>query len=148
MRFIAKATLTSNAAELSIANIPQDYKNLYLVSTVFSTSSTISCYLKFNNLTGVVDSAVSYALSGVMGTSTQTSADFLDLKVTNNTRTVMLSLGSYTADRHKGFIFGSGNLTMGFGRVKSTEAINALTLFAEGAGVLAAGTTMTLYGVV
>jgi hypothetical protein len=144
--------LSGSASSITFSNIPQTYKDLILVAKGISTGGAYDQAINFNNSStgytcvimwsqgtsnGVASSSFIIDYYGSVS-STQdaiTTVHIADYSVTNKNKT-------YLSRSNRA---GNG-LDLITGRWNSTAAITTLKYFLNG-GTLAAGTTVSLYGV-
>jgi hypothetical protein len=145
---ITSTTLAASSAEVVFGSIPQTYRDLILVSS-FNLTAGGNPTISFNGDTGANYSRVymlgtgSSALSGA-DTSRQFAQATSGL-ITSNITQIM----DYSAtDKHKTFLVRDNNTTDGTiayaFRWANTAAINSINITAS----LAAGVTISLYGVI
>jgi hypothetical protein len=156
---ISSVTLATSSGTVNFSNIPQNYKDLILITAPISGGTYTSTSIQFNSDTGTNYSSV-WAVDGTSsfsGTYPQISPFWSGWAV-NGTIAQVIQIMDYSAtDKHKSVIartnkFDSEGNAVGMSahRWGNTSAINILSFFSSGTygQPFAAGSTFTLYGIV
>jgi hypothetical protein len=148
---LATVTLGSTASSVTFSNIPATYRDLILV-TRNSMTLGYSLYLRFNNDTAANYSAVRMFNSGNSAFSDNAAPAELGFNTTTNIG--IANIMDYSAtDKHKSYLTRWGNadgtsyVQAYAARWANTAAINTLNI-APSLGLITAGSTFSLYGVI
>jgi hypothetical protein len=160
---LKKTVLGSSASTITLDNIPQGYTDLVLVFQCSAASANMNWDLRVGN--GTVDSGSNYSATYLVGGSGGASSN----RVSNQDRLrlgfsafIQSSGGVFTAitqfmnysntTTNKTVISRDGNVNQSVveaavGLWRSTAAINIITMGDFGGSTMAAGTTVSLYGI-
>jgi hypothetical protein len=154
---IATTTLGSAAASYTFSSIPSTYTDLVLVANVTLSSSGTNLECRINGDTGSNYSFTSvYGTGGSALSNRQSNAAsmFIDYYSDPNTTisTFRINFMNYSnTTTYKTVLSRSDNTSRGTeaaaGLWRSTAAINQIQLYVGSSLTFAAGTTLTLYGV-
>jgi hypothetical protein len=153
---LANTTLTSTTASVTFGSISQEYRDLVLVlnGTLSVAEQDIRIIIN-NDSTDGNYSRVQGAgtVSSNLSTGTSAPRNITNWGYWTNTEQAMLvlQLMDYSVtDKHKVFLTRSGRASSGLdmiaSRYASTASVDSITII-PGAGSLAAGTTLSLYGI-
>jgi hypothetical protein len=164
MRTIATKTLTSDASSITFNSIPQNYKDLVLITSTRASEGVTARFIsaQFNNNTGNVYGNV-YLFGGNTTASPAYSSfgairEYLALSITrsavkpNMTNNAYTTIFSYSdTDKFKHTLTETNDTSQFYygitaGVFQSTSAVTSITVKHD-TGVLAAGTIVTLMGV-
>lgn len=158
---IATQTLNSAAASMSFTNIPQQYTDLYIVTSTKGTNSGGSevYFMRFNSDSGTNYSYTEIYGSGVSagsGGSSNSSAGSRAGRLTglNSTEfaTNIIHIQNYSSTSvYKTSLThereASGWLSTNVSLWRSTSAITSITFYSNSGYNTGAGSTVTLYGI-
>lgn len=160
---LATQTLGSAASTVTFTSIPQGYTDLVLVFQATAASANMNFDIRVGN--GTVDSGSNYSdtyLLGGSGGAQSARASNQDRLRVGNSAFIQSSGGVFTATTHfmnysntttyKTTLSRDGNVNQSVvessvGLWRSTAAINIITLGDFGGATMAAGTTVSLYGI-
>jgi hypothetical protein len=160
---LKRTVLSTSASTITLDNIPQNYTDLVLVFQCSAASANMNWDLRVGN--GTVDSGSNYSATYLVGGSGGASSN----RVSNQDRLrlgfsafIQSSGGVFTAitqfmnysntTTNKTVISRDGNANQSVveaatGLWRSTAAINIITMGDFGGSTMAAGTTVSLYGI-
>jgi hypothetical protein len=160
---LRRTTLSTSASTITLDNIPQNYTDLVLVFQCSAASANMNWDLRVGN--GTVDSGSNYSATYLVGGSGGATSN----RVSNQDRLrlgfsafIQSSGGVFTAitqfmnysntTTNKTVISRDGNANQSVvesavGLWRSTAAINIITMGDFGGSTMAAGTTVSLYGI-
>lgn len=157
---IANTTLSSTAASVTFSGITQSYRDLVLIISGRTTSTTgnNNCYVSFNS-----DTTNNYSMLRMTGDGSNPQTDtvgstsiagwaFIENSSTSNFTPVIYNIMDYSAtDKHK-TVLGRGNgasnfVTATVSRWASTAAITSMQVTQSGSA-WASGSSFALYGVI
>jgi len=160
MSYIALATTTLGSATLRVtfSSIPATYKDLVIIYTGTQTNASGEVYIRYNSDTG---SNYSTVQMGGQGSGSGFSSSFTTNRIvpaanigesTTVISNLVMQIMDYSAtDKHKTSLLRFNTSSLGTNaqanRWANTNAINTISLEAGFAGLLATGTTISLYGV-
>jgi len=159
---IATTTLGSAASSYTFSSIPTTYTDLVLIVNEFNATATNTSF-QFQVGNGSVDTGANYSLTEIYGTgsaagsdraSNDTAAYFNGPGIGTSTTTPNVYITNFmnysNTTTFKTFIGRGGstnkNTVATVNLWRSTSAINAIKIF-QSANNMAAGTTLTLYGI-
>lgn len=154
---LANVTLGANAAVVTFSSINQTYRDLALVITGRTSTSTASVALQFNGVTSGY-SMVTMEGNGSATASVSDSNTLMALGLnyayltTGGDSVTLVNVMDYTAtDKHKTVLARTNNASSAVaavaGRWASTAAVTSVTVRTGNGNPYATGTTMALYGV-
>lgn len=149
---LGSITLAASASSIVFGNISQDYKDLVLIATSKSTSSVLDQAIYFNSSTGGYTCVILWGTGSSYGSNTSSFLlDYYGSVTTDNTAATMAHIMDYSStDKYTTWLSRSNRAASGVdaivGRWANTDAVNSLTYFLNG-GTLAAGSTVSLYGI-
>jgi hypothetical protein len=159
---LKRTVLSTSASTITLDNIPQTYTDLILVFQATGASANMNWDIRVGN--GTVDSGSNYSATYLVGGSGGASSN----RVSNQTAMrlgfsayIQASGGNFMAvtqimnysntTTNKTVISRDGNVNLGaeaaVGLWRSTSAINIITVGDFGGSTMAAGTTVSLYGI-
>jgi hypothetical protein len=152
---LATTTVGSTSSSYTFSSISSAYTDLVLVISGISTASIYNWGMRFNGDTGsnysrtIMFGTGSTASSSRVSNSTNIPTGFL----TTNGAPNIINIQNYSnTTTYKTSIQRAGDASdstsAGVGIWRSTAAINSITMFSDGGSFIAAGTTLTLYGIV
>lgn len=147
-------TLSAPASSITFSSIPSTHRDLILIARGKSTSSAYdqAIYLNGDTASGNYSCVILYGNGTSSGSTTSSFIiDYYGSVTTDNTAGTVLQIFDYSAsDRYKNYLSRANRAASGTdaiaGKWNNTAAVNSLTYFLN-AGTLAAGTTVSLYGV-
>lgn len=156
---ITSQTLSTNATSVTLSSIPASYSDLVLVVvSELSNVDTDYDFLRFNgdaatNYFGIImrgDGASSASAS--FSSQNQMWVDGSASTITNNIKNLIIHIMDYSAtNKHKTVLMRNNSTTQtvvtNASRWASTSAISSI-LYRPNSGTLAAGTILSLYGIV
>jgi len=151
---LATITLAGSASDVTFSSIPATYRDLILVATGKSTSGLQDQGINFNadGTNTNYDCVIMWGNGSTYNSTTSTwLIDYYGSVTTDNTAATILQIMDYSAtDKHKTYLSRSNRAASGVdaiaGRWSNTAAITSIKYFLIG-GTLAAGTTVSLYGI-
>lgn len=156
---LAEITLASNTTGVTFSSISQSYRDLIVTfNGSMAGSGTSSVCFRYNSDSGSNYSTVwmvgdgTSALSGSSTTTLGALVGFYASHATGLRHVGKMSVMDYSAtDRHKTTLIRddspSTETETQVNRWANTAAINTVYIFANASGSLAAGSTITLYGI-
>lgn len=157
---IATTTLGSASNSVTFSSIPQTYTDLRLIWRITSSSVGTDTLVRFNGNSSA-DKYITY-IGGTGSSNTignlnaQTSFYTSLFDSTSQTQPVFLTLDimNYRTTHYKSFLAtalfdknGSGGPCLTVGTWPQSSAIDSITCFLDAGATMAAGTTLTLYGI-
>lgn len=155
---LATTTLASNAYLVTFSSIPQTYRDLRLIVSGNTAGASTSIRLTVNGITS--SSYYWVEMASVAGGSSQAMQDTAYNTCSQASMfrptpsTVLCDIMDYSAtDKHKTFLTRSNNVdeatVASVGRVATTSGITTLAVqtLASASYYMAAGTTLSLYGI-
>lgn len=148
---INSVTLAASSSSISFTSIPQNFRDLVLVSSVTGSSPGAFLFLRPNGDSGNASIVQFYTGTGGAGSNTRASLDCGAIYGSNICQTTLNIFDYSMTDKHKSFLRNSGtpgNSEAGLGmfRWASTAALTSILLVAQ-EGVVSSGSTFTLYGI-
>lgn len=152
---LATVTLSASASNITFSSIPSGYRDLILVAKAKSTAGAYDQAIYFNT----DYNAANYSCVIMWGNnSTYNSVtssyiiDYYGSVASDNTCTTILQIFDYSAtDKDTTYLARSNRAASGVdavvGRWNNTQAVNSIRYLLNGGGTLAAGTTVSLYGI-
>lgn len=150
---LATVTLASSASDITFSSI-SGYRDLVLVATGISTSGVQDQGINFNG-DGTDTNYNCVIMWGNGGTYNSTTStwliDYYGSVTTDNTAaTILQIMDAGASDKHTTYLSRSNRAASGVdaiaGRWSNTAAVTSIKYFLIG-GTLAAGTTVSLYGI-
>lgn len=153
---LATISVQANTAQIVFSGIPQNYRDLILVSRMVSNGGDGLVGYQFNG-----DTSTSYANIGAYGEAPSTAGSFYDTRAyivgsitsVGTTAPTMLRLqviDSNQSTKTKTVIVRNdrpdGDTSMLAGRWGGTAAITSIRMYFTGTGQFAPGSTFSLYG--
>lgn len=155
---IATTTLGSSASSITFSSIPSSYTDLRLVFTYKGATTTCYYYARLNG-TASQNVCGQTVLKGNGSTASSSRLTSSDLYFSNGNATTTIpfmeqvDFFNYAGSTYKTMLYqgsgdqnGSGEVRRGVALFPSTSAINSIAFYSSGDD-FAAGTTMTLYGI-
>ena len=158
---IDSTTLTSSAGSISFSGISGDYRDLVIVLTGKSVSSSEgNLVLRFNNDSGSNYNGVTAEADKNNNVSSANYSNYTNIYESLNdgnfsnsglNQTIYQVMDYSQTDKHKTVLIRTGNaeylgVAMGAGRWASTAAITSFIIYAG--GDFASGSTVAVYGIV
>ena len=154
---LATVTLGSSAATVTFSNIPATYRDLVLVGSVQTASTTDSTFRVNGDSGDNYNSVVMWGNGSTANSAQNTNAPYSFWAYSNSTSfaAAVIQFMDYSAtDKHKTMLVRNGTAADLTGaravRWASTSAITSITLFGgiSGGTNLQTGSTFSLYGVI
>ena len=153
---IASSTLSSAAASITLSSIPATFTDLRVAIRALANTGTTNCYFLYNN-----DTTANYAFTNVRGTGGSTATTTfssnaqLNIGFTASASTTVpanyfADIFSYAGSTFKTTLTNAGTPSAyerHIGLWKNTSAINRIDIYPNSADNFAAGTTVTIYGI-
>jgi hypothetical protein len=153
---LAEVTLGSTAASVTFSSISQSYRDLVFVLNGTLSVAEQDVMIILNGNSTNTDYFRIHGSGTINSTLSAGSGNFRNITnwgywTNNENAMLVLQLMDYSAtNKHKNFLVRSGRASSGLDmmstRFASTSAINSVA-FATSAGLFAAGTTLSLYGI-
>jgi hypothetical protein len=162
---IATTTLSTSAADITFTSIPATYTDLVVIvfARSVATETQVAGFIRVGN--GSIDTGSNYSRTRLLGNgSTASSARGSNLSnipfdsitganaAADVFSTTIIQINNYSnTTTNKTFLMRSNEpgtfLTVAVGLWRSTSAINQVRIYGDNSANLAAGTTITLYGI-
>lgn len=154
---IATTTLGSSTASYTFTSIPSTYTDLVLILNGANTATDQGIAVQVGN--GSVDTGTNYSSSYILGNGSSTSFGHdvsgtyaIAGRMDGNNSTSIVNFMSYANTALQKNILGRGNdgtyAIQHVSQWRSTSAINTIKVYNLSSVNFAAGTTLTLYGIV
>lgn len=144
-------TLTGSASSIVFGSIPQNYRDLLIITQPKSTSSVVDQAIRFNG-NSTIPVVVMWGYAGSYGATTSNALlDYYGSVTTDNTNATVIQVFDYSAsDKYKSYLSRANRAAHGVdliaGRWSSNAPITSVTHLLNGSS-FAAGTTISLYGI-
>lgn len=150
--FISSVTLATSTASSTFSSLPQNYRDLVLVVSGAITGSQGNNFLYFNNDTTQSNYYYIRILGDGGSPSAANSANATVSDMVSSQNNAIIQIMDYSAiDKQKTRLSRSdqpsSTVITYASRWNSTAAVTSLTFAGGNGGNLAAGTTLTLYGI-
>jgi hypothetical protein len=162
---IANTTLSTSAADITFTGIPGTYTDLVIVvfARSLATETQVAGFIRVGN--GSVDTSSNYSRTRLLGNGSAASSARADnisnipfdsitaaSAATGVFSTTIIQINNYSnTTTNKTFLFRSNEpgtfLTAQVGLWRSTSAINQVRIYGDNSANLAAGTSVSLYGI-
>lgn len=151
MTALQTITLSGSASSIVFSSIPQNYRDLLIVTQPKSASSVVDQAIRFNG-NSTIPVVVMWGQGGSYGAATSNALlDYYGSVTTDNTNATIIQIFDYSAnDKHKAYLSRANRASNGLdlisGRWANNTPITSVTHVLNGAN-FGAGTTISLYGI-